>query len=70
MSIGRRRDRGTVQVLVPGCGLGRLAMEIAAKGEPSTLRGCPGAESGSGFASQGNEFSAYMLIASNFILNK
>lgn len=23
-----------------------------------------------GFASQGNEFSAYMLVASNFILNK
>lgn len=27
------RDRGEVKVLVPGCGLGRLAMEIAARGE-------------------------------------
>lgn len=28
------------------------------------------ADAPAGFASQGNEFSAYMLIASNFILNK
>jgi carnosine N-methyltransferase len=28
-----RRARGDVKVLVPGCGLGRLSMEIAAKGE-------------------------------------
>ncbi|KAL7422650.1 hypothetical protein Q5752_001941 [Cryptotrichosporon argae] len=41
------------KVLVPGCGLGRLAMEIAALG----------------FASQGNEFSTHMLLASNFVLN-
>ena len=27
------RDRGDVRVLVPGCGLGRLAMEVAARGE-------------------------------------
>lgn len=27
------RHRGEVKVLVPGCGLGRLAMEIAARGE-------------------------------------
>ncbi|OCF33585.1 hypothetical protein I316_04658 [Kwoniella heveanensis BCC8398] len=47
------RDRGSVRVLVPGCGLGRLAMEIAARG----------------FASQGNEFSSYMLIASDWVLN-
>ncbi|WWD08395.1 hypothetical protein V865_006507 [Kwoniella europaea PYCC6329] len=47
------RDRGTIRVLVPGCGLGRLAMEIAARG----------------FASQGNEFSSYMLIASDWVLN-
>ncbi|WVQ85832.1 hypothetical protein IAT38_008000 [Cryptococcus sp. DSM 104549] len=49
----RVRDRSKVRVLVPGCGLGRLAMEIAARG----------------FASEGNEFSAYMLIASHFVLN-
>ncbi|RSH82127.1 hypothetical protein EHS25_006060 [Saitozyma podzolica] len=48
------RDRGEVKVLVPGCGLGRLAMEIAARG----------------FASQGNEFSTYMLLASHFVLNQ
>jgi carnosine N-methyltransferase len=41
-------------VLVPGAGLGRLAFEIAK----------------SGFSCQGNEFSFYMLIASNFALNK
>lgn len=28
-----RRARGDVKVLVPGCGLGRLTMEIAARGE-------------------------------------
>ncbi|KAL6865249.1 hypothetical protein ACP4OV_016400 [Aristida adscensionis] len=39
--------------LVPGAGLGRLALEI------STL----------GFLSQGNELSYYMLILSSFILN-
>lgn len=46
--------RGDVKVLVPGCGLGRLAMEIAAQG----------------FWAQGNEFSTYMLIASHFALNQ
>ncbi|KAG8647435.1 hypothetical protein MANES_09G077000v8 [Manihot esculenta] len=39
--------------LVPGAGLGRLALEI----------------SGLGFVSQGNEFSYYMMICSSFILN-
>lgn len=29
---GKERDRGDIKVLVPGCGLGRLAMEIAARG--------------------------------------
>jgi len=46
--------RASKKVLVPGCGLGRLAMEIAARG----------------FWSQGNEFSTYMLIASHFALNQ
>jgi len=49
-----QRDRQAVKVLVPGAGLGRLAWEIASKG----------------FQCQGNEFSLYMLFASNFILNK
>ncbi|POM63120.1 N2227 domain containing hypothetical protein [Phytophthora palmivora] len=41
------------RVLLPGAGLGRLALEIASKG----------------YAVQGNEFSYQMLFASNFILN-
>nr|XP_018259967.1 uncharacterized protein I303_08039 [Kwoniella dejecticola CBS 10117]OBR82125.1 hypothetical protein I303_08039 [Kwoniella dejecticola CBS 10117] len=52
-STRAKRERGSVRVLVPGCGLGRLAMKIAARG----------------FASQGNEFSSYMLIASDWVLN-
>ena len=48
------RPRNEVRVLVPGCGLARLAMEVAAKG----------------FRCEGNEFSVYMLLASNFILNQ
>lgn len=47
-------SRTSKKVLVPGCGLGRLAMEVAARG----------------FWSQGNEFSTYMLIASHFALNQ
>ncbi|CAB0007354.1 unnamed protein product [Nesidiocoris tenuis] len=47
-------SRSDLNVLVPGAGLGRLAFEIA------TL----------GFSCEGNEFSLYMLFASNFILNK
>ncbi|KAL0083549.1 N2227-like protein-domain-containing protein [Phycomyces blakesleeanus] len=46
--------RGNVRVLVPGAGLGRLAFEIAKQG----------------FSCQGNEFSYYMLLASEFILNR
>ncbi|CAN7980777.1 unnamed protein product, partial [Ixodes pacificus] len=42
-----------VKVLVPGAGLGRLAYEIARRG----------------YCCQGNEFSLFMLFASNFILN-
>lgn len=48
------QPRDTVQVLVPGAGLGRLAFEIARRG----------------FNCQGNEFSLFMLFASNFVLNK
>ncbi|KAJ1653620.1 hypothetical protein IWQ61_006296 [Dispira simplex] len=46
--------RSRRRILVPGAGLGRLALEIAARG----------------FSCQGNEFSFYMLFVSNFILNK
>ncbi|KAJ3192735.1 hypothetical protein HK101_006029 [Irineochytrium annulatum] len=49
----RPADRGTISVLVPGAGLGRLCYDIVAQG----------------FTVQGNEFSFYMLLASNFILN-
>lgn len=45
----QRRKR----VLVPGCGLGRLAVEIA----------------GLGYACQANEYSVYMIMGSNFLLN-
>ena len=40
-------------LLVPGCGLARLPLEIA---------GC-------GYTCQANEFSVYMLMASHFMLN-
>mmetsp|Transcript_9940 Transcript_9940/g.24184 ORF Transcript_9940/g.24184 Transcript_9940/m.24184 type:complete len:443 (-) Transcript_9940:159-1487(-) len=40
-------------ILVPGSGVGRLAFELA----------------GMGYSVQGNEFSMYMLLASDFMLN-
>lgn len=46
-------DTKDVKVLVPGAGLGRLAWEINRMG----------------FAVQGNEFSLYMLLTSQLILN-
>eukprot|EP00126_Sphaerothecum_destruens_P002238 Sdes_comp15676_c0_seq1m4697 len=46
--------RRDIQILVPGSGLGRLAYEIAREG----------------FRCQGNEVSFFMLLASNFILNR
>ncbi|XP_021347160.1 carnosine N-methyltransferase-like isoform X2 [Mizuhopecten yessoensis] len=46
--------RSDVKVLIPGAGLGRLALELAKLG----------------FTCQGNEWSLFMLLASNFILNK
>ncbi|KAG2629446.1 hypothetical protein PVAP13_3KG432300 [Panicum virgatum] len=48
-----RSNQRPPSCLVPGAGLGRLALEISSLG----------------FASQGNEFSYYMLICSSFILN-
>ncbi|KAJ7066398.1 N2227-domain-containing protein [Mycena amicta] len=47
-------ERRNLRVLVPGAGLGRLAHDVAKLG----------------FASQGNEFSHYMLLTSHFILNQ
>ena len=47
-------DPSKISVLVPGAGLGRLAYEIAKQG----------------YSCQGNEWSLFMLMASNFILNK
>lgn len=48
-----KENRNQQRVLVPGAGLGRLPLEIAAKG----------------YACQGNEFSWFMLLTSNFLLN-
>ena len=42
-----------LSILVPGSGVGRLAFELAAMG----------------YSVQGNEFSMYMLLASDFMLN-
>ena len=47
-------NRADIRVLVPGCGLSRLAWEINQRG----------------FCVQGNEMSLYMLMASDFILNR
>ena len=41
------------RVLVPGAGLARLVLEVAARG----------------YGAQGNEFSYHMLLCSNFLLN-
>ena len=41
------------RVLVPGCGTGRLPLEVAIRG----------------YAAEANEFSAFMLIAADFVLN-
>ncbi|XP_075081602.1 uncharacterized protein LOC107761920 isoform X2 [Nicotiana tabacum] len=48
-----RSNENPPACLVPGAGLGRLALEISCLG----------------FACQGNEFSYYMMICSSFILN-
>ena len=45
---------GAARVLVPGAGLGRLAWEVAKRG----------------YRAQGSEFSYFMLVASNFLLNR
>ncbi|EGW33901.1 putative trehalase [Spathaspora passalidarum NRRL Y-27907] len=48
-----KSSRKDIKVLVPGCGLGRLVMELVL---------C-------GFWTQGNEISYHMLLTSNYILN-
>ena len=47
-------DRPAPRVLVPGAGLGRLCYEVAMRG----------------YEAQGNEWSYFMLLGSNFILNR
>ncbi|KAK6203027.1 putative trehalase [Scheffersomyces amazonensis] len=47
-------ERQNIKILNPGCGLGRLVMELVKLG----------------FWTQGNEFSYHMLLTSNFILNR
>ncbi len=42
-----------VSILHPGCGMGRLVFDFAVEG----------------YKSQGNEFTYFMLLASNWILN-
>jgi hypothetical protein len=49
----QRRRRRRPAVLIPGAGLARLCVDVAA----------------AGLRAQGNEFSYYMLVASAFILN-
>lgn len=69
--------------LVPGAGLGRLALEISSLGMHMTSN-CyelyysiffssvltVSLMTKTGFISQGNEFSYYMMICSSFILNQ
>ena len=66
--------RGDIRVLVPGAGLARLAFDVAHLGEDFcrlVWYNCySDALDTPGFASQGNEFSHYMLLASHFILNR
>eukprot|EP00039_Didymoeca_costata_P004084 m.71242 g.71242 ORF g.71242 m.71242 type:complete len:277 (+) comp12227_c0_seq2:49-879(+) len=49
-----KMSRQDVSIVVPGAGLGRLAWECAHRG----------------YRCQGNEWSVFMLLASNYILNR
>jgi carnosine N-methyltransferase len=49
-----KMEKNQFRVLVPGAGLARLVYEISLRG----------------FYCEGNEFSLFMLIASNFLLNR
>lgn len=53
LPVPNNKQRSVPKICVPGAGVGRLACELAA----------------AGYAVQGNEFSLYMLLASDFILN-
>ncbi|MCJ1475422.1 hypothetical protein MMC13_004084 [Lambiella insularis] len=53
-SIFPVQDRGTVKVLIPGSGLGRLVFEVCRLG----------------FDAEGNELSYHQLMTSNWILNQ
>lgn len=48
------RDISRIRILVPGAGLGRMTYELAYRG----------------YYCEGNEFSLFMLVASNFVLNR
>jgi len=47
------QNKNQLRVLVPGCGLGRLVLEICSRG----------------YATQGNEFDYFMLLTCNLLLN-
>ncbi len=49
----RQKDKGSVKVLVPGAGLGRLVFELCSRG----------------YTVEGNEISYHQLMASNWVLN-
>jgi carnosine N-methyltransferase len=53
VEIAKRYLKKKNRVLVPGCGLARLALELVE----------------AGFDTQGNEVTYFMLFGSNFILN-
>ena len=53
-SLCHGSDTKAINILVPGAGLGRLTHEFARRG----------------YNCQGNEWSLFMLLASNFVLNK
>lgn len=50
---GEEEEEHPPRILIPGCGLGRLVFDLACQG----------------FEAIGNEFSYYMLLTSQFILN-
>ena len=69
--FGLRRHK--LRVLVPGAGLGRLAFDIAHMGTHMFKWASSWANhfiQFTGFSCQGNEYSHYMLLTSNFILNR
>ena len=47
------QNKNRLKVLVPGCGLGRLVLELCSRG----------------YATQGNEFDYFMLLTCNLMLN-